>query len=464
MPDVTIANADFLPAKAPANAILDYAGALSPDQLSRLEGVSHSLNYKAKVVVLPKDFSPTNFDQFARELATQWQVHGDRLLVVIDLTGKHMRALPGKTLVSKGVDQQLLNQKVFPQNFVPFIKENDVAGAIQNTLLAVNSQVLSQSRTGQLVTGQRVPSTNPTGSRVPQSSGDNGWGFFGMLALVPLVIAVMSFMAFRKRNESNKQMKKELEAKSSVLYQIADQLGQASEFLPHEKQPELATEIAGFFSKLNAVEQAKRELDLMERQGKTGPVRDGLLKVHQVVDVLREDAKNLLPKVNAATGGVHSFSPQDDADAGSILKLSETDKQRDLDEGQKLRVAAARKQQAQSNSPYRQPTWVQEPMYAPMMMGNPLGGLNGLMTMGLLLNQMNMSHQLSNIAAHQQYGDHYRQDNNWDNSNQNQNDAGSWGGGGDDGGSWGGGGGDDWGGDGDFGGGIDFGGGGGGDW
>lgn len=449
MPDTTLANADFLPAKPPAHAILDFSGSLSTDQTSQLEGVAHALNYKAKVVVLPKSFTPTNFDQFSRELAQQWQVGGNRMLMVIDLKGKHMKALPGKALQARGVDSTFLNKQVFPNNFVPYIKENDVAGAIQNTLLAVNTQV--QSRAGQLVPSQRVPSTYPNNARAPQGdAGDHGWGVFAMLALVPIVIGVVSMMAFRKRSESNQMMKKELEEKSSLLYQIADQLGQASEYLPREKQPELAQKIAEFFSKLNAVEQAKRELEMMERQGKTSQVRDGLLKIHKVVDVLREDAKQLLPEVNALTGGVQSFSPTDDQ-ADRILKDSETDRQRDLDEGVRLRVP-----QRGAGQHYYTPTWMAEPMYAPMMV-NPFGGVGGLMSMALLLNQMDMSHRLNDLAAHQYHQDH--NPNTWDNANQSSADWGgdSWGG---DGGSWGG---DDWGG-GDFGGGADFGGGGGGDW
>lgn len=459
MPDGTLSDANFLPARAPANSILDFSGSLSTAQTGQLEGVSHALAYQAKVVLLPQNFSPNNFDQFARDLAQQWQVHGNRLLIVIDLKGKHMRAVPGKTLQAKGIDQSFLNQQVFPNNFKPYVKEGDVAGAIQSTLLAVNTQV--QSRVGQTVPSQRVPAgTYSGGTRMtPADSADNGWGVFAMLAMVPIVLAIISVVALRKRSDSNKQMRKELEEKSSSLYQIADQLGQSSEYLPRDKNPELAQKIAEFFSKLNAVEQAKRELEMMERQGKTGQVRDGLLKIHKVVDLLKAEGRELTPQVNALTGGVQSsFSPVQE-DAGSIIKLSETDKQRQLDEDQKVRIAARQNQaQAVANQRYYTPTWMAEPMYAPMMV-NPFGGVGGLMTMAMLLNQMNMNSRLSDIAAHQYYQDNYNH-NNWDNSSQN--DGGSWGG--DDGGSWGGDGGGDWGGGGDFGGGADFGGGGGGDW
>jgi uncharacterized membrane protein YgcG len=442
MPDATFADADFLPARPPRNAILDFSGSLTLDQTNQLEGVAHVLNYQAKVVVLPKNFTPGNFDQFSRDLAQHWQVSGNRLLLVIDLKGKHMQALPGKALQAKGVDSSFINKQVFPTSFVPSARENDVAGAIQSTLLSINEQV--QSRAGQLVPSQGVPSAYPGHSRASQGdSGDNGWGVFVMLALVPLVIAVLSLMAFRKRAESNKQIKRELEEKSSLLYQIADQLGQASEYLPRDKQPELAQKVAEFFSKLSAVEQAKRELEMMERQSKTAQVRDGLLKIHKVVDLLREDAKQLLPEVNALTGGVQSFSPTDDT-AGSILKNSETNKQREIDEGERLRLPSRG-----TSQPYYTPTWMSEPMYAPMMVNPFGGGVGGLMSMALLLNQMDMSHRLNDLAAAHQYQDHHPS-NNWDNDSQNTSD--SWG---DEGGSWGGS--DDWGGGGDFGGG-------GGDW
>jgi uncharacterized membrane protein YgcG len=463
MPDGTLADANFLPAKPPANSILDFSGSLSAGQTSQLEGVAHALSYQAKVVILPQNFNPTAFDQFARELAQQWQVHGNRLLIVVDLKGKHMRALPGKTLQAKGVDQSFLNQQVFPNSFKPYVKEGDVAGAIQNTLLAINTQVQSQARVGQTVESQRVPADAYGGGTrmTPASGGDNGWGVFAMLALVPIALTVVSLVAMRKKSDSNRLMRKELEEKSSALYQIADQLGQASEYLPRDKHPELAQKTAEFFSKLNAVEQAKRELEMMERQGKTREVRDGLLKIHKVVDLLKAEGKELTPQVSALTGGVQSSFAPIQEDAGSIIKVSETDKQRQADEDFKLRIAARQNQaQAMGNQRYYTPTWMSEPMYAPMMV-NPFGGVGGMMTMAMLLNQMDMNRRLSDVAAHQYYQDHYNQ-NNWDNNNQN--DAGSWGG--DDGGSWGGGGsgGGDWGGGGDFGGGADFGGGGGGDW
>lgn len=465
MPDGTLADANFLPTQAPPNSILDFSGSLSAAQTGQLEGVSHALAYKAKVILLPQNFSPNNFDQFARDLAQQWQVHGNRLLIVVDLKGKHMRAIPGKTLQAKGVDQSFLNQQVFPNNFKPYVKEGDIAGAIQNTLLAVNTQV--QSRVGQTVASQRVPSDGfRSGTRTTPADGDNGWGVFAMLSIVPIVLAVISLVALRKRSNSNKQMRKELEEKSSSLYQIADQLGQASEYLPRENHAELAQKVAEFFSKLNAVEQAKRELEIMERKGKTQEVRDGLLKIHKVVDLLKAEGKELTPKVSALTGGVQSsFAPVIE-DAGSIIKISETEKQRQLDEDAKVRVAA-RQDQAQSpaNQHYYTPTWMAEPMYAPMMV-NPFGGVGGLMTMGMLLNQMSMNSRLSEIAAHQYYQDHHQNDGgSWggnDGGSWGGNDGGSWGG--NDGGSWGGdAGGGDWGG-GDFGGGADFGDGGGGDW
>lgn len=58
-----IAEAPFLPDLAPHGAVHDYSGTLAQSDIARLDSVVGQLQgLKAKIVVMPKDFSTTDLD------------------------------------------------------------------------------------------------------------------------------------------------------------------------------------------------------------------------------------------------------------------------------------------------------------------------------------------------------------------------------------------------------------------
>ena len=82
---------DYIPAKAPAQTITDLSGSLNPSQLEALNKIGASLTYKARVLVMPKSYRADDAEQLhglSKEIARQWHVEGNRLLMVVDLNGK----------------------------------------------------------------------------------------------------------------------------------------------------------------------------------------------------------------------------------------------------------------------------------------------------------------------------------------------------------------------------------------
>lgn len=133
----------FIPKEPPNHSILDFSGTLSPDQLQGLEVLCKGLSFKAWVVIPPKDYILEDPAQLSYLLEQQWHTQDNTLLLLVNLQGRNVFALPEKYLVRAGLNDKHINQELIPQYFVPSMSAGDLNSALRETLLAADQRVFT---------------------------------------------------------------------------------------------------------------------------------------------------------------------------------------------------------------------------------------------------------------------------------------------------------------------------------
>lgn len=443
-----------VPLKPPSETVLDLAGIMSTEVRQGIDKQAKDLHYHARVIVLPRDYRDNDeMGALGKQIATKWGVTGnpptDRLLVLIDYTNHHVRIIHGDKLDAAGINSAYIRGYVIPQVFIPRAKQSDFAGAISDSLTAVENRYQT-SRNASTV-GNGAGQTGGVGSAeqsladLKHSSTQNSMhpvvthGGASPLAGPALIVVIIIFVSCAitlfwtyKNNHIKKQkvLVNTLESKLNELYITADQLGQASEYVKPEDNKEIAYRIGQYFQKLSTLEKAKDEVDKLINNGKGAASIDGLIKCLQMSDVLLEESKHLNTQVNAITGGIdtqaegRALVEQREAEArGQILKIPE---QNSADKLPSRLFGSSR---------YYQPTWSTMDEYAHPIVVQSGGGLTNLM---IMLNQMETNRRLDEMAMHQynvpSASSYYDDGNNWSNSDSgswSSSDSGSW-----DSGSW----------------------------
>ncbi len=384
---------NYIPQTAPKAAVLDLSGRLDSSALARIEQTAAKLSYKAKVVLVPGDYKPTpsnDLHDLARSIADAWSVQGNRFLIVIDLPHKQIRTIGGEGLKSKGITSEFVQNTLLPNNFYPSMRKGDLPGAIENLMQAVQDKVAVTSRMGTTASAGQTSNgqyqSAPTHAE-PQINGLGLWGtvlFFGSILLV-LVLTMVNFYKGK-----TKRLRQSLNDRLGDLYQRADQLGQASEYMAPARNKDLALKITAYFEKLTALNKAEDEVEELTKANNFGRANNGLVNCLKLADQLTLEMDELLPAVNAITGGV------DNTGENERLWLKKKEAlENNLKMQEKVPVS-------QANSRYYRPTWSNEPQYAPPVYNNG----SSLMNVMFLLNQMNMNNGVDQMdwqMNHQMY-------------------------------------------------------------
>ncbi len=383
----------YIPPLAPKAAVLDLSGRLDSSALARIEASASKLNYKAKIVLVPNDYKPTpaaDLHDLARSIADAWSVQGNRFLIVIDLPHKQIRTIGGEGLKAKGITTEFVQNTLLPNYFYPSMRKGDLPGAIENLMQAVQTKVAQSTRTS--ITGTTAGVAKPSSSQyqtyetsapthaAPQINGLGLWGtvlIFGSI-LLALVLLMVKFY-----KDKTKRLRQALNDRLGDLYKRADQLGQASEYMDPTKNKELALKITAFFEKITALNKAEDEVEELTKGNNFGGANRGLVNCLKLADQLILEMDDLLPAVNAITGGVDNTGEAERL----ILKKKEAAEQ-SLKMQEKISVP-----QQQMSGRYYRPTWSNEPQYAPPVYNNG----SSLMDVMFLLNQMNMNNRINQM-------------------------------------------------------------------
>jgi hypothetical protein len=397
---------DYIPAKAPAQTIVDLSGKLASAQVEQLNKVGGGLSYKARVVIMPANYKATDAEQLhslAKSIAQEWHVEGNRLLMVIDLSGKKIRTIAGRDLNQSGVSNEFIQRTVLPDYFYPYVKKGDVFQAVSSSLTAIDARVLAfrqsnSSQTGSLQTrpyesiGSTTSGSTADGGVGPVSglSSPDYSGYYWIGGLVLLATAIYIAVA-RARKEKNGKLNQALTDRLGTLYKAADELGQASDYLPPQQNKELALKVSAFFEKLQTMDRAKDEIEKLSKAKQWSKANDGLLPALQLSDNLNAEAKLLLEQVNALTGGVAlNGSPEEKKIAAQVVKA-------DLDNH---KITVNIKPESQPIA-YARPSWTYAQEYTPNLYvgGFGGGGGGGIFDALLMLNQLETNSRLDRLDA-----------------------------------------------------------------
>lgn len=461
--------APFLSPTAPSENVVDYSGRLGK-QDQALETFVHSLSFESKVVILPSDFSPGSmsaFDSFCRSLAQKWHVSGERFILVVDLKGRHVRGLSGNTLQNEGVDSSFISLLVKDQ-FIPYMKRDQLSEAIRHTLAGVQAKITeSKANFAQTqidanpISSTRVPqdlSTEPSGINLVNA------GYLGFFVLIAMLIAFTVLTIWLQKSKRNKRISNQsqklfdaVKLRLATLYERADLIGQAAEFLKPTDNADLAKDVAEFFNRVGALSATQNKLEAMKRKGNLSESYEQLRKMEKMLDLLEPESDKLLASVNLATGGSARISESPEAVALKFERDAELAVQKDKDREEMQQNAEIRRRNEEER--FRRPSWSYEPTYyQPIVHSDPWASLSNWMVM---LNQMQledrmdrMNDQISQMErGRSEYGRGASNSStgdgggSWGGNNSNDSawadsggDSGSWDSGGDSSGSWDGGG------------------------
>ena len=210
------------------------------------------------------------------------------------------------------------------------------------------------------------------------------------------------------RKKDNIKLADSFKDRVGPLYEKADQIGAASEYLQDKDHPELAQRVAQFFNKLTTLEKAVNEVAVMEKRNQVWQVRDGYLKLVRLVALLEPEADALKTDVNALTGGVETV-PELPRNAPIESAAAQSDAQQKVTVPERFR----------DDMQYRRPDWTYQPAYS-----QPVDNrMSNLMMLGMMINQMEMNSRLNQMTWNQgggMFGGNRNQDN-WNNDQGGSN-------------------------------------------
>lgn len=424
-------DATFIPQQPPHNAILDYSHSLSSTAVGALESQAVSLRstMKVKAVILPNDFHVDNFKQFSSDLGQQWHVSGNRFLIIVDSKDHKVQMLSGGDLRDAGLTGNVISTQIIPNNFVPYMKKDDLQGALSNSMTAASQVVAQRQGTSTGTTGGAYTTAPGAPGAASVSRHDYSlWHTMAPFVVIATVCVGLWLLSMKQRGEDNKKLIAQFKERVGPLYEQADQIGAASEFLVTKTHPDLAQRIATFFNRLTTFETAVREAEQLDKQKKIYQVRDAYLNLIRMTGLLMPEAAKLKEDLGAVTGEVETFKP--DTIPG-ITEQAARQKAAE-EEGHVIRIP----EKVYQSQNYRRPSWSYEPAYY-----QPVdSGLGGLAAMMLMMNQMQMMYGMSHMHGNRYYDD-YSPNYGGSSSGWNSGSSSGWDSGGSDfdmgGGSWG---------------------------
>jgi uncharacterized membrane protein YgcG len=357
---------DFVPQTAPEGAILDLSGSLSDSSVRTLEQAASTLSYRPKVLILPKNYICSDAHQLALDVAKKWNTYADgkNLFMLVDIHGHKVRVIGSNELVKDGITSSYLTNDLVPRQFVPYMRHGDLASAIRLTLLEVDHKAArteSSLSAPPVSQEKQLPASGTVAPSAPASAqvADNtpaylGYLFFGLM--VAIVLAALASMRWSSRNDNINRLRR-LKPQFDSLYQEANQLGQAADYLDPVANLQLSHDIADFFAKLATVQKAQSQVEEMATSFFNAPAAgEALRHCERYLQIMKGSADKLLKRVNEKTGAVTTFEPDAKIEDKPRPSISE------------LQIGSAsglgHDGSTVISTKYRAPSWMQQPAYA----------------------------------------------------------------------------------------------------
>ncbi len=316
---------DFVPATPGDQAVIDLSGTLSPGAIRSITNSADSLGYKAKVLVLPKDYVCPDVHKLSLDLAQSWHTNAGRtLLTVVDLKGHKVRMIGSPDLNASGITTDFLRDMIISRDFVPYMKAGDLSSAIRVSLVEVNKRI-SDDRNAATVNNLPTATVVSASSRLQNYSyqqeslpparlasekagNDTNWGAIFAVLIALAMLGAITWLIIQRRLNSAAVDK--LRERINQLYGKADQLAQASDYVDSNNHPKLVHSISDFFAQLQTLEKAYEQTKQLFNTNHTVlDTKKAVAKCGRYIDVLTKNADSLIAETNKLTGVVTTYEP-----------------------------------------------------------------------------------------------------------------------------------------------------------
>jgi Zn-dependent protease with chaperone function len=223
--------ADQLASQAPGPGILDYSGSLTDQQKQQLQAQCSQLSFKARVVILPKDYTVSNPVSFGEQLAKKWHCERNSVLMIVDLKDRGVFAWSGTKLSRAGLSEQTVSNQLIPNYFAPTLKSQGLGQAIEATLSAAD-KIVVQSKAATYASSQsNYSSGSSSGSSSNYSSGSSdsaSYAGFIFLFLFLVIVCIIYFNGKAGKRPTKKMDRAKERAKFKGLMQELEALAETA--------------------------------------------------------------------------------------------------------------------------------------------------------------------------------------------------------------------------------------------
>ena len=164
-------------------------------------------------------------------------------------------------------------------------------------------------------------------------------------------------MRTRQSHLANQKKLKDMRVTLDSLYQNADQLGQASEFLEPSTNTALSHEIADFFAKLTTILKAQEQVEeLAKKPSAVKSTQKAIYQLERYLNTVEPMGYSLLRRVDSITGGITSdesnpkIATSNSPGKDSVVAVPD-------------RIALNPQRHPSIEMAYRRPSWFCEPAY-----------------------------------------------------------------------------------------------------
>lgn len=317
---------EFIPTDRPETPILDLSHKLAPSAIANLNQSCTHLDYSAKVLILPANYTSPDLHSLTLDVSRAWRTNtGNTLLMVVDLKGHKVRIVGSPRLNKGGITTDYIANELIPKDFVPYMKAGDLSSAVRLSLQAANSKLTGKRQVLETAStppaASTVQSSNQTAEAqtavvaqpAPISDAQSTVPILPTQALLAaiLTIVILGFVFVRKKQKSdNIKNFAALQKSIDQLHEKANQLGLGSDYLDSENNTRLARDISDFFAKLLTLEKAYEETEkLLRNPSECSETTAAIARCTRYIATLDETVNSLLTEVNQLTGNVPTYEP-----------------------------------------------------------------------------------------------------------------------------------------------------------
>lgn len=173
----------------PQGYVNDFAGVISAEDASKIEGLAKELEDKTTAqiaVVTIKSTAPETIDTYAVKLFEKWGIgkkgKDNGVLLLVAVEDRQVRIETGYGL--EGAIPDVLSHRIIEENIIPYFKSRDYSQGIFSGTLAILKLIANEYRIELSQIKEPIPTTFPQQKELP------------LTAIIPLILIILLFGRF----------------------------------------------------------------------------------------------------------------------------------------------------------------------------------------------------------------------------------------------------------------------------